>query len=58
MNLQSNALKFTKDGGTIKIIVELVKRFSSRNTAKRIMAPNFADFSSSSSESHNDSVNG
>jgi signal transduction histidine kinase len=25
MNLQSNALKFTKDGGSIKIICEFIK---------------------------------
>jgi len=35
MNLQSNALKFTKDGGKIRIICEFISGISDENKDKR-----------------------
>jgi len=47
INLQSNALKFTKDGGTIRIVTQLISPFSG--------AKKYEDsFDQSSSESGDD----
>lgn len=52
LNLQSNALKFTKDGGVIRIIVEFIQsKEGSRRSNHNFdfMASKFADLSSTSS---------
>ena len=35
MNLQSNALKFTKEGGSIQILTEYVRAVSSKSESKK-----------------------
>ena len=35
MNLQSNALKFTKDGGKIRIICEFIRGIYDKNNRKK-----------------------
>lgn len=57
MNLQSNALKFTKESGDIRIIVEFIKRNAKKKATYGMIAENFADFSSSSEDSQPDSDN-
>lgn len=52
MNLQSNALKFTKEKGEIRIIVEFIKKNPAKKAKYQAIAHNFADFSSSSEESN------
>lgn len=51
MNLQSNAIKFTKEGGVVRIICEFIKKSSVKKTTSRTDFRNEYDFSSCSSES-------
>lgn len=56
MNLQSNALKFTKSGGSIRIIAQMIKgmepnqKVGARTTLQRIYQDSFSSESSSGSD--------
>ena len=58
MNLQSNALKFTKSGGSIRIIAQLVKgrKQSVKNDEKSELQKIYQDSYSSGTSSEADSV--
>ena len=61
MNLQSNALKFTKEGGKIQIICELVqansktKKNKSQSKIQRIMQESFSSNNKDSGSDEGDS---
>ena len=59
INLQSNAIKFTKEGGSIQIIVEFIKKGSKSKKKKETKQHKrlyFEGFSSSDSEQSDDEL--